>query len=377
MRLDQLSEWFERFNSPVSRAARRFSARSRLEYYAYLADLMEDTQGRTSILSIFVRDAERYGSAPRGVLSRHWAEVYETSGASLATAWRGTLPDEEVGLIGVAEKGGSEAVIIALRDLARVGEVIRKAKGEFVSTIAVGLVAILIAGGMLLAIPFFFAPAMRETFGFVPAEYHGRVTRHYFTAARLIESGWIFVVAVLSGVVWWVSWALPNWTGDGRNKADDRFLLFKLYRDFKGSIFMAMLASITKSREGAVTNQREALYMMQEGATPWLGWKIRMMLDRLDEEGGLDATMLDVGVVDKEIYYLFSDIFDARGVSAGLVTAGARSEERATKSISARAKVLRWAALIVSLVIAIGFLGVQNTVIYEFKGAMTTYINSR
>lgn len=377
MGLYSIQEWLKRFSSPVGAAARKFSGKARLEYYEVLADLLEDTQGRTSILSIFVRDAERYGNAARGVLSRHWAELYETSGASLKETWSGTLPDEEVNLIGVAEKSGSEALIVALRDLARVGEVIRKSKAEFVTTVAVGLMAVTIASAMLLGLPFFFAPFLNESFGFVPVEYHGPLTIRYFALARGIEAVWVFVLAGVVAGIWLTAWALPNWVGEKRAKMDDSFLLFKLYRDFKGSIFMAMLASITKSRSGAVTNQREALMMMQENASPWLAWKIRLMLDRLDDEGGLDASMLDVGVVDKEVYYLFADIFEARGVSAGLVTAGVRSEERATKAIAARAKVLRWMLLFSSLLVVIVLLGWQNTVIYEFKGAMTNYINSR
>lgn len=370
-------DWFKGWTDPVTRASRAFSTRDRLEFYSVLADLLDDTQGRTSILQIFIRDAGRYAGTPRGVLSRHWSERYEASGASLREAWYGTLPDEEVNMIGVAEKGGSEATIMALRDLARVGEVIRKSRIEFMTTVVVGVVAISIATTMLLAMPFFFAPYLKKTFGFVPPEYYGRLTRGFFGLANAIENSWFILLGLAGALVWWIAWALPNWVGAGRAKAEERFLIFKLYRDFRGSIFLAMFASLTKSRGGATTNQREALMMMQVDAAPWLGWKIRLMLDRIDEEGGLDASMLDVGVVDKPVYFLFSDIFEARGAAAGLAAAGRRSEERATTTIAARAKVLRWASLFASLGIVIVLLGWQNAVVYEFKGAMTAYINSR
>jgi len=369
--------WVKGWSDPVIRASRSFSTRERLEFYSVLADLLDDTQGRTSILQIFIRDAGRYAGTPRGVLSRHWAERFEASGASLREAWSGTLPAEEVNMIGVAEKGGAEATIMALRDLARVGEVVRKSRQEFMATVLVGCVAVAIAAAMLMAMPFFFAPYLKKTFGFVPAEYYGRMSKGYFGVAAFIESSWFFMLAAAGSLMWWIAWALPNWTGPGRSKAEERFLIFKLYRDFRGSIFLAMFASLTKSRGGATTNQREALMMMQVNAVPWLGWKIRMMLDRLDEEGGLDATMLDVGVVDKPVYYLFADIFEARGAAAGLAAAGRRSEERATSTIAARAKVLRWTSLFGALAIVIVLLSWQNVVVYEFKGAMTAYINSR
>jgi hypothetical protein len=375
--IDNALTWIRGWSDPVIRASRQFSTRERLEFYSVLADLLEDTQGRTSILAIFVRDAGRYAGTPRGILSAHWADRFEASGASLKEAWRGTLPAEEVNMIGVAEKGGAEATIVALRDLARVGEVIRKARLEFMTTISVGLIGVGIAVAMLLALPFFFVPYLKQTFGFVPAEYYGRFARGYFGLAEIIQSTWVIILASVVGVLWWVAWALPNWVGDVRSRIEDRFIVFRLYRDFRGSIFLAMYASLTKSRGGATTTQLDALMMMQEEATPWLRWKIGMMLDRLDAEGGLDATMLDVGVVDKTVYYLFSDIFEARGPAAGLMAAGRRSEERATTTIAARAKVLRWTSLFGALFVVVILLSWQNAVVYEFKGAMAAYVNSR
>lgn len=369
--------WLKGWSDPVARASRAFSSRDRIQFYGVLADLLEDTQGRTSILQIFIRDAARYGNTPRGILSKHWAERYEASGASLREAWIDTLPAEEVNMIGVAEKGGAEATIIALRDLSRVGEVIRKSRNEFIATVLVGMVAIVVATAILMALPFFFVPFLKKTFGFVPPEYYGKATRWFFGLADFIQRTWFLIAVIVGCIVWWIGWSLPNWIGPNRAKAEDRFLIYKLYRDFRGSIFLAMYASLTKSRGGAATSQREALAMMQVEAVPWLAWKIRMMLGRLDEEGGLDATMLDVGVVDRPVYFLFADIFEARGAAAGLAAAGRRSEERATTTIANRAKVLRWASLLVALGIVIVVLGWQNMVIYEFKGAMVAYINSR
>ncbi len=369
--------WFKAWSDPVARARRSFSARERIEFYSVLADLLEDTQGRTSILQIFIRDAARYGKTPRGILSKHWAERYEASGASLREAWIDTLPAEEVNMIGVAEKGGAEATIIALRDLARVGEVIRKSRIEFISTVLVGLIAVTLATTMLMALPFFFVPFLKKTFGFVPPEYYGKATRGFFGLAEFIQRTWFIIAAIVGCLIWWIGWSLPNWIGPNRAKAEDRLLIYKLYRDFRGSIFLAMYASLTKSRGGAATSQREALAMMQVEAVPWLAWKIRMMLGRLDEEGGLDATMLDVGVVDRPVYFLFADIFEARGAAAGLAAAGRRSEERATTTIANRAKVLRWASLFGALGVVITLLGWQNMVVYEFKAAMVAYINSR
>ena len=56
--------------------ALRFRA-LRADYYEYLADLVEGTQGRKSLRDIFDDDAHRYGRRTvRGRLSRYWAAAY-------------------------------------------------------------------------------------------------------------------------------------------------------------------------------------------------------------------------------------------------------------------------------------------------------------
>ena len=75
--------------------ALRFRA-LRADYYEYLADLVEGTQGRKSLRDIFDDDAHRYGRRTvRGRLSRYWAAAYLEAGGDLGVAWSGTLPAEE------------------------------------------------------------------------------------------------------------------------------------------------------------------------------------------------------------------------------------------------------------------------------------------
>lgn len=362
---------------PHRRAARSFSDIDRIQYYELLADELEDADGRTNLLGIFQRDAARYAGTPRGVLSQHWAEQYEITGANLAATWQGTMPAEDVSLISAAEKGGVAAIISALKDLARVGEVIRQSKIAFYSTIAASLVGLCVATAMLLALPMFFAPYLKQTFNFVPAEFYGPLARRYFGFSDFVGSVWPVALGILGAALTWLHWAMPNWTGQGRAWSDEKVLLFRLYRDFRGAMFLAMFASLTKSRAGAVTNQRQALSMMQEGAQPWLAWKISQMIERVDDTGALDASVFDVGIMDRSVFFLLSDIIEARGVSAGLERAGLRSEQRAVKTISARAKVVSWTALVSALLVVLTILTWQTGVIHEFKGAMTTFINSR
>lgn len=366
---------FKEYFSPVQRAARKFSGKELLDYYELLADQLEDTTGGASVLDLFRRDAERFKGTARGILSEHWAQRFLETGASLQLTWKGTLPDEDVALVGAAERGGHQSMIQGLRDLARVGEVIRQSKRIFLSTIAAAIVGVCITMAMLLAQPFFVAPFFKDLFGFMPEDFYGSMTKQYFAFAHFIEVVWLFLVVGVIALTWWLKWAVVNWVGPRRAWADEKILLFRLYRDFRGSLFLAMLATLTQNRGGAVTNQREAMLILREGATPWMGWKLDLILERLQSSGASDASIFDVGVVDKPFYYLLEDVVAARGLSAGLTRAGQRSEERAVKTISTRAKALTWVSLAGSMVLVIGMLGWEYAVIYEFKTSVTAYFN--
>lgn len=368
--------WWQNQQHPLARARRAFAGQ-RLDYYAHLADLLEDTDGRTNLLQIFERDALRHGTTPRGLLSAHWADKYESSGASLAATWEHTLPAQEVMLIAIAERAGTRALVGALRDLERIGKVLETSRRSFAQTVLTAVVACAIGGTMLLAVPYFFVPFLDTAFGFVPGEFRGTATRAYYAFAGFLRWTWPLLFGVLVATTAWLTWALPHWTGPARSRADEALLLFRLYRDFKGALFLAMLASLTQNRGGATTSQREALLRMQVGAPPWLAWKIRAILENIDNFGGLDARMLDVGLVDPAVYHLFADVLDARGLSAGLQLAGRRSEQRASVEIVRRAQVLRWVLLGCAVALMVLLVVWLDVVVYEFKSAMVAYTQSR
>ena len=360
--------------SPVDAAAKKFQAQ-RFDYYLYLADLLEATaSGRGMTLNkIFERDAERFAGEVRGVLSAHWAEQYMESGAKLEAAWTGTLPDSEVAWIAIAEEHGVASIITALRDMARVGGNIAKSRREFISTVGVAVIAMTITFAMLVAMPYFFKPFLMDAFSGVREEFYGPLTKNYIKTCDFIRTFWAPALATVVGGALWLNWALPNWVGTTRARFDEKSSIFALYRDFKGTEFLATFASLTKSSGvGSVTNQRDALKMMQARSVPWVEWKIQMMIDRIDGEGVNDASALDVGIVNRETYYLIFDVQEARGISEGLAVAGQKSEERAAGAIAKRSKWIRWILLIIGVATMAGVVTWQQGVMFEFKRSITT-----
>ncbi|MCC3263220.1 hypothetical protein LLE87_34170, partial [Paenibacillus polymyxa] len=78
----------------VGHSASKF-ARASADWYEYLADMTEDTQGSRTFLSILAADAQRYGKSARGVLSAYWAHRIVETGELGRTLHR-TLPPREV-----------------------------------------------------------------------------------------------------------------------------------------------------------------------------------------------------------------------------------------------------------------------------------------
>lgn len=356
----------------VRSAAKAFQAQ-RFQYYESLADRLAEVSGGNGMnyLVMFEKDAERYVGMPRGILSQHWAERIQGHGGRLSAAWEGTFPEEEIGFLAVAEDHGTQSTIDQLRDLARLGDLIETSKRTFFLTIAVAIAAILIAIGMLLAIPYGFAPMFKTMFPGVTPDMHGAVTRRYFAIAAAIERWWLPVLVAAAAGIAWLRWALPNWVGRGRAWADERIGVFQIYRDFKGAVFLATLSSLTRSRDGAITNQRDALTLLLSHAQPWLGWKIEQMVDVIDRDGPTDASALNVGIVDQETYFLIEDIYEAHGMSAGVAKAGSKTEERARKTIARRGTVIRTGLLAVSVVVVIAIVFWNQAVVWDLKRAVS------
>lgn len=358
----------------IRRCAAAFD-KKRYAYFENMASMLIASDGHMNYLTLFEREAERYQGTDRGRLTAYWVERMHETGARLSESWLGSVPNDELAVIAIAERRGRGAVAAALADIARVGHTVASARKAFFATIAMALVGMTLAMSMILMMPFFFKPFFIKSFGFIPPEFYGPNTIRYYKTADFVGAVWWMVIpAVIAGAMW-VAWSLPNWTGRARRWCDENIIIYKLYRDFKGALFLATLASLTKSSGGEVTNQRSALLMMVKEVQPWLRWKVEEMLSRMDSRGALDASIFDVGVVDKEIYYRITDIFEARGLSDGLEIAGRESEERAVSAIESRGKILRTVMLGGGVVTVMGLLFWVYGVVFEFKTAIGAWTN--
>ncbi|MGY6272368.1 hypothetical protein ACXIUT_21995 [Achromobacter denitrificans] len=354
--------------------AARFRS-GRADYYEYLADLVEGTQGRKSLRDIFEDDARRHGQdSVRGRLSRHWAAAYLEAGGDLGAAWSDTLPASECLLLRCVQEEGGD-LPAALRELARAVRLAADAWRALVSTAAAGLAAAAVAFALLCAIPFFSVPRLQRVFQAVPAEDYGGLTRALFALARGLGTWLPLWLVLLSGLAGLSLWSLAHYTGPLRARLD-RWLLWRLYRDFHAIRFLSLLAVLVRQHGAADTRLRRALAVQARDAPPWLHAHLQDMLGRIDA-GLAGPEIFGTGLLDTDTWWYMADMMDALGMEAGLARARQRVEQRLLARVQRRAAALRWSLLVSSVAAVLGIALWHYGVIDELRQALTNFYASR
>ncbi|CAB3893498.1 hypothetical protein LMG3410_03941 [Achromobacter aegrifaciens] len=354
--------------------ALRFRA-GRADYYEYLADLVEGTQGRKNLRDVFEDDARRHGEdTVRGRLSRHWAGMYLEAGGDLGVAWTDTLPSSECVLLScVQEEGGDLSA--ALRDVARAVRLASDAWLALVSAAAAGLAAAAVAFALLCAIPFFSVPRLQQVFQAVPAEEYGRMTRALFALSQGLRQWLALWLVLLLGLALLCLWSLPRYTGAARSRLD-RWLLWRLYRDFHAIRFLALLAVLVRQHGAADTRLRRALAVQARDTVPWMHAHLLDMLGRIDG-GQTGPEIFGTGLLDADTWWYMADMMDALGMEAGLAQVRLRVESRLLARVRRQASVLRWALLLTSVAGVLGITLWHYAVIDELRQALTNFYASQ
>lgn len=370
-----VTSWLKNIFNPIYGAARRFR-KERADYYETLADRMDNAKGKT-LRDFFESDAVRYAEdeagkstkSARAILSAVWADRYDRYAGDLAVVFQGTIPNEDLALIRLGQSAGSEALADSFRDLARVSALIQQAKNEFFTSISVGVLAMLVVVFDLIIIPAFSAPMLLEFFKIIPPSDYPKTAARFFSFADFLSSYLILILALVGGAIWSVQWSLPNLVGPFRVKLD-KWLIWKLYRDFQGALFVATLATVIKYRGGSSVSLDTALEQLRHAANPWLAWHIGKMIEKRSNvaiSGVADseavARTLDTGLIERETMWYLLDVQQGVGISEGLQKTGRRIEGPTLKKIMNRAITVRWILLITAIGISIGLAFWQREVV--------------
>lgn len=345
----------------------------RADYYRYLADIIQETSGRTTLKDILGKDARRYEGTLRGFLSTHWASRFD-EGGWLAHTFEGTIPKEDVAfLVTLQQAGGVGALEGGFRDLAKNTALFNKARNVVAFTFTSSGISLALLIGLVFAMPGFTVPKLAEAFTMLPAEYYPPTARHLFGFADFISSYWVAISLVIAGVIAACWYSLPNLTGPAREFLNKYGGLWGMYRDFHSISFLSGLSAIVKKRGNGSSRLREAIAMQEAGASKWKMDQIKKMLAIIDS-GNTGSKVFSTGILEKKMEWFLADLIESRGLDEALQFVRARLEDRVIRKIEIRSVILSWLLMLLTIAAAAYLMFWHIEAVDDMKTALQNYL---
>lgn len=358
-------------------AASKFN-KQRAEYYGFLASMLSSSKGRTKLSEIFERDAQRYWNRPRGVLAAHWMSVYMSNGGLLSEAWQGTLPDDEVSIIRVAQDAGPGALEAALADVARIANLSDRVKSEVTMTLSAGIAGIAIALLMTTVFVVFFSAKLQEIYSFIPLSEWGPTGRAFNAHAERVKNYGVYGVILVVGLIWFFNWSINNLTGPIRDWLDSRSAVYRVIRDIKGALFLSTMSTLTRKRGNVMFTLGDSLSSLAQSAkSPWLKWRIEEIVGGINANGATGSEAFNTNLISEEMYFFLRDSQESTNFAEGFAETGKYVESKILNQIIKRMTIYRWVLLLSGVACVVGVVMWQTGVIYEMKGVVANYYSSR
>lgn len=358
---------------PIKMAARRFR-RNRADYFDYLADIIEGSEGKKKFQQIFEQDGERFVGKPRGVLSRYWAQTFSENGASLRLTWTQLFPDDELALLDVAQQAGSGAIITTLRDVAEGVRLKQQIESKARATALISGIGLLVAFFMATIYPIMSTSFMKEAFPMIPSEYIRPVAKKWFLYASFVETAFPFLVGLAALAAAYIYWCINNLVGGARDWLDRKNFFFRTIRDVRSVMFLTTLATISKQRGASSMPLQKALAMFHSSSrSPWLSWRIKQVLDNIDRSGGVSSDVFNTNILSEDIFYYLRDMEQARGFSEGFSQTSKYVKERILSKIGKKLNIYKYIILGVAGAVVFSIYSTQITVIKAMTNSTKSY----
>ncbi len=357
---------------PMVRLAAWQFRRQRVAYYEFLSELLDNQALEQTLLLTFEQDSWRHGNGTtRGRLAAWWANQYQATGGRLAQTWAGTLPEADLQSIALAEQAGQAALVQTLRSLAAQIRLWQDCTAHFWQTVAVGLVACVVAVACLFVMPLWTVPRLMSAFASVPAQYHGPALMRLLGWVDLVQTLWPVFVVVCVGMAVALWWSFVGLVGKPRAWLD-RIGLWRLYRDLNAMRFLTGSATLLNALSASGVSLKTVLTAQQRYAGVWLGSHLWQMIRQIDA-GADPLTAMNTGLLAGDVWWRFVDVVRVRGLAQGLGTASESIGQLVKAQMARRAVVLRWGLLGAAMagVMAMGLWHLRA--IEELRQGLTLY----
>lgn len=351
--------------------------RSRADYYAYFAAKLTSAGGGIKIMQMFEDDVLRFPGKTRGIIAEFWLQRYSANGANLAGAWEGTLPEDEVAVIRVAQDAGGDAVMHAVKDLARMAKLSDQVKQQAFMTMLAALIGLGVAAAMLTLFPIYVVSTLKKTYDFLPVEFWPSSAKKMMTYSDWVLSYGLYVLGVIALFGTYIHWSFDNLVNKSREWLDKKNVIYRTMRDLKGALFLYTMCTLTRRRGNTMFTLKQSLEIFMESArTPWLKWRIEQIVAGADATGAIDIQAFNTGLLSEDMFYFLEDMEKAKGFSEGLEATANYVEETILERIIKKMYFYRWILLLVALSAGLSVFGWQFSIMYDMRGAMSNYLSS-
>jgi type II secretory pathway component PulF len=355
---------------------RRFLS-SRAEYYGNLASRMEKMKG-VPYTEFFAKDAARYPKEPVGKLSAYWLARHEgldgeSQVATMANALRGTVPDEDIGFLAVAEKGGD--LKQGLYSLSENLTILDEVRGDIVMVLISVIFSIVVLHVYFGIVAVLVAPTLVDTLsGSLTPDLYGPKAKMFFGVMAFVRHwGWAVLIAEIGAIVL-VMRSLTRYTGRFRPVLDEHFIVYGFFREFQSVQFLAGLAGVSQRYGGEQRHMTAALELLQEDAYPWLRWHIVRILNNLDSGVRSMGDVLDTGLFAKKTMHWIQDVAEHEPQLPALMKkASDKIMETAPKKFRKQARRITLAMTFGLILIITALVYTPTFVVHEMSGQIELY----
>lgn len=342
----------------LRRGVNAFSSR-RADFYEDLAEALEDRAVLVLELEKHLARARKKKSPLAGLFAL-WLRRMDTS--TLSASMKGTVPAMDSLVLQASETSGN--LVNGLRFLSFSVRAVAKIKAVIMGAITMPLIVGCMIVGMLYGFGAFMVPILEAI---VPVDKWPAMGKLMFTLSSAVMNYGVLIGATVAGLILWLRWALPNWSGPVRKKFDN-VMPFSVYRDYNGAVMLVSLSGLMQSGASLVGS----LKSMKASSPPWLAWHIGQVLLKLDKEAKSPAKAFDTGVLPEELLERVIDYGERSGFQSALKKIGAQALEKLDKSIQAKAKLVNSLLLFVSGTLMALIIGSVMLTAQEAKQQMNT-----
>lgn len=361
----------------VKRAAGKMH-KNRATLYANLANRLNASKGSTKFSKIFEKNIEREPDRPVGQLSQYWLTKYLQNGGDLAETFQGTLPDDEVSIIRVAQSAGADALPTSLEDIAKIAALTDRIRKESFAIMLAAIVGVTISIVMVTAFPVFSSMKLREIYSFIPLEQWGPQGKSFTKHAQNVLDYSVYALFMLAAFLYAVTWSFTNLTGKTRDWLDTHVSIYKTLRDIKGAMFLATMATLTRRRGNTMYTVKDSIdTLMRASRSRWMKWRLGEISENIEHSGATGSEVFHTNMLSHDMYFFLLDAQEARGFSEGFEETGKYVQNTMMDSIVARMTVYRWILLLSGVILVVVMISWQMSVIYEMKGVMMNYYSSK